>query len=50
MLGLRSLAAKLFGSSNDRKVVKYKPTVDAINALEPDVAALSDAALKARGR
>jgi preprotein translocase subunit SecA len=46
MLG--AVARKLFGSSNDRRVRKYQPRVDAINALEPELAALSDDALRAR--
>ncbi|MCU4178766.1 preprotein translocase subunit SecA [Bosea sp. BH3] len=46
MLG--ALAKKLFGSSNDRRVKGYQPRVAAINALEKDLAALSDEALKAR--
>jgi len=41
-------AAKIFGSSNERRVRSYRPRVEAINALEPEVAALSDAELKAR--
>jgi len=48
MLGLRSLAAKIFGTTNDRKVAKYRERTQAINALEPEVANLSDAELKAR--
>ena len=48
MLGMRSLAAKIFGTTNDRKVAKYRGKVDEINALEPEVAALSDADLRAR--
>lgn len=43
-----ALARKLFGSANDRRIKAYQPRVDAINALEPEVAALSDEALKAR--
>ena len=43
-----ALARKLFGSPNDRRVKGYQSRVDAINALEPEVAALSDEALKAR--
>src|SRR5262245_6041000 len=43
-----SLAKKLFGSSNDRRLKAYGPKVAAINALEPEVAALSDEALRAR--
>src|SRR5437868_1657602 len=46
MLG--ALARKFFGSANDRRVKGYQPRVDAINALEPEIAALSDEALKAR--
>ena len=43
-----ALAKKLFGSVNDRRVKGYRPRVDAINALEASVAALSDDELKAR--
>jgi preprotein translocase subunit SecA len=43
-----ALARKLFGSSNDRRIKAYQSRIDAINALEPQVAALSDEALKAR--
>ena len=43
-----ALARKFFGSSNDRRVKGYQSRVDAINALEPEIAALSDEALKAR--
>ena len=43
-----ALARKFFGSANDRRVKGYQSRVDAINALEPEIAALSDEALKAR--
>ncbi|WP_315836822.1 preprotein translocase subunit SecA [Bradyrhizobium prioriisuperbiae] len=43
-----AIARKFFGSANDRRIKAYQPRVDAINALEPEVAALSDEALKAR--
>jgi preprotein translocase subunit SecA len=43
-----ALARKFFGSANDRRVKGYQARVNAINALEPEVAALSDEALKAR--
>ncbi|MCP9627734.1 preprotein translocase subunit SecA [Rhodopseudomonas palustris] len=43
-----ALARKLFGSSNDRRIKAYQARVAAINALEPEVAALSDEALRAR--
>ncbi len=46
MLG--AIAKKLFGSANDRRVKSYRPRVMAINALEPEMAALSDEALKAK--
>ncbi|MGN6285053.1 MAG: preprotein translocase subunit SecA [Afipia sp.] len=43
-----ALARKLFGSANDRRVKGYQSRVNAINALEPEMAALSDEALRAR--
>ena len=43
-----ALAKKIFGSANDRRLKTYQPKVKAINALEPEVAALSDEALRAR--
>ncbi|WP_322514848.1 preprotein translocase subunit SecA [Rhodopseudomonas palustris] len=43
-----AFARKLFGSSNDRRIKAYQARVTAINALEPEVAALSDEALRAR--
>src|SRR3982750_3471487 len=43
-----ALARKFFGSANDRRIKAAQPRVDAINALEPEIAALSDEALKAR--
>ena len=46
MLG--GLARKLFGSANDRRVKGYRPRVQAINALEPELEALSDDQLRAR--
>ena len=42
------IASKLFGSSNDREIKKLYPTVEAINALEPEMEALSDDQLKAK--
>ena len=42
------LARKLFGSANDRRVRGYRPTVAAINALESELAALSDDQLRDR--
>ncbi|MCW6507542.1 preprotein translocase subunit SecA [Lichenifustis flavocetrariae] len=46
MLG--SLAKRIFGSANDRRLKSYAPKVAAITALEPEMAALSDAELAAR--
>src|SRR5881397_1416761 len=43
-----ALARKFFGSANDRRVKGYQSRVNDINALEPEIAALSDEALKAR--
>src|SRR6201995_2615941 len=43
-----ALARKFFGSANDRRIKGYQSRVNAINALEPEVVALSDEALKAR--
>src|SRR6202140_3924004 len=43
-----AVARKLFGSANERRIRGYQPRVDAINALEPELAALSDEALKGR--
>lgn len=48
MVGLGSLARKMFGSANDRLVKSFQPKVDAINALEPEMEALSDEQLRAR--
>ncbi|TMJ37606.1 MAG: preprotein translocase subunit SecA, partial [Alphaproteobacteria bacterium] len=48
MLGLRSMASRIFGSANDRKVGKYAARVAEINALEDGLIGLSDDALKAR--
>ncbi len=43
-----AVARKLFGSSNDRRIRGYRPRVEEINALEPELEALSDEALRAR--
>ena len=39
---------KVFGSSNDRRLKSYRPKVAAINALEPEFAALSDEQLRGK--
>ena len=46
MLG--SLASKIFGTANGRRLKSYGPKVAAINALEPEIAALSDEQLAGR--
>src|ERR1700741_2465254 len=48
MLSFGAIAAKVFGSANDRKIKSYRPKVDEINALEPDLEKLSDTDLRAR--
>ncbi|MDD7909310.1 preprotein translocase subunit SecA [Pseudovibrio exalbescens] len=48
MVGLGALARMIFGSENDRKIKALRPKVDAINALEPEMQALSDEQLKAK--
>ena len=45
---LNAIAKRLFGSANDRYLKRLYPRVDAINALEPTLIALSDDDLKAR--
>ncbi len=42
MLGFSTLAKKVFGTPNDRKVKATRPLVDKINALEPEFEKLSD--------
>ncbi|HRQ26379.1 preprotein translocase subunit SecA [Hyphomicrobium sp.] len=51
MLSLDSLgnfASKIFGSSNERRVRGYRSRVEAINAMEPEIAKLTDDELRAR--
>ena len=48
MAGLGAIARKIFGSANDRLIKTYRPRVDAINALEKELEALSDEELAAR--
>jgi len=48
MLGLGTLAKKVFGTPNDRKVKSVRPLVEKINALEPEFQALDDAGIKAK--
>ncbi|TMM52644.1 preprotein translocase subunit SecA [Sulfitobacter sabulilitoris] len=46
MLGIGTIAKKVFGTPNDRKIKATRPLIDQINALEPDFEALSDEGLK----
>ena len=48
MVSFGGLARKIFGSSNERRVKSYKPQVQAINALEESMKALSDEQLAAK--
>jgi preprotein translocase subunit SecA len=43
-----AVARKLFGSANDRRIRNYQPRVREINALEKELEALSDDALRVR--
>ena len=46
MLGIGTLAKKVFGTPNDRKIKATRPLIEQINALEPEFEKLSDEALK----
>ena len=46
MLGIGTLAKKVFGTPNDRKIKATRPLVEQINALEDDFLALTDDGLK----
>ena len=48
MLGLGTLARKVFGTPNERKVKSVRPLVAKINALEPQFAALTDEGIIAK--
>jgi preprotein translocase subunit SecA len=48
MLGFGTLAKKVFGTPNDRKVKTVRPLVAQINALEPDYQAMSDTEIVAK--
>ncbi|HRJ68984.1 MAG TPA: preprotein translocase subunit SecA [Beijerinckiaceae bacterium] len=43
-----ALAKKIFGSSNDRRLKRYRPLVAAVNALEPELEKLTDEQLRER--
>ncbi len=44
----KNFLTQIFGSRNDRLLKTYRKTVDRINALEPQLEALSDEALRAK--
>ncbi len=46
MLGMGKIAKKLFGTANERYLKSLEPRINAINALEPEISALSDEDLK----
>ena len=46
MLGFGTIAKKIFGTTNDRRVRAVQPIVDRINVLEAEFAALTDEGLK----
>ncbi len=48
MLGLGTIAKKVFGTPNDRKIKSARPLVEKINALEPAFRALDDAGLRGK--
>ncbi len=45
---ISGLLKKIFGSRNDRLIRQYSQTVRKINALEPEISALSDEALRGK--
>jgi preprotein translocase subunit SecA len=45
---IAAMARKLFGSANERLIKSYRPRVTAINALEAELAKLTDEQLRAR--
>jgi len=48
MLGLGTIAKKIFGTENDRKIKATQPLVAKINALEPQFKALSDEEIRGK--
>jgi preprotein translocase subunit SecA len=45
---IQSIAAKVFGTKNERDIKRLMPRVEAINALEPEIEKLSDEQLRAK--
>ncbi|RYH09890.1 preprotein translocase subunit SecA [Tropicimonas sp. IMCC6043] len=50
MLGIGTIAKKVFGTPNDRKIKATRPIIEQINALEPEYEAKSDEELIAKTR
>ncbi|SFC78853.1 preprotein translocase subunit SecA [Tropicimonas isoalkanivorans] len=50
MLGIGTIAKKVFGTPNDRKIKATRPVIDQINALEPEFEKLSDEELIGKTR
>ena len=48
MMGFGGLAKMVFGTTNDRKIKAAQKTVEAVNALEPEIQALSDEQIRDR--
>ena len=48
MLGLGTVAKKIFGTPNDRKIKATRPLIDKINALEPEFESLTDEGIKTK--
>ena len=48
MLALNTLAKRIFGTTNDRRLKAFSARVPRINDLEPEIAKLSDDELRAR--
>ena len=48
MLGLGTIAKKIFGTENDRKIKATQPLIAKINALEPQFKALSDEEIRGK--
>jgi preprotein translocase subunit SecA len=46
MLGFGTIAKKVFGTPNDRKIKATRPLIEQINALEPEFEKLSDQGIK----
>ncbi|PIE15365.1 MAG: preprotein translocase subunit SecA [Rhodobacterales bacterium] len=46
MLGIGTIAKKVFGTPNDRKIKATRPLIEKINALEPEFQKLSDDQIK----